>query len=95
MHGRDDVRLTMVERRNLACIERLIGDLSMQVEELEQEIAVEETRVGISDPMHFAYPSYAKAAVLRRDNLLRTVEELKLRHVQTSIGAEDVRHAVT
>jgi hypothetical protein len=84
----------MVERRNLACIERLIGDLSIEVEELEQEIAVEETRVGISDPRHFAYPSYAKAAMARRDNLLRTVEELRLRHIQSHIGAGDVHHAI-
>ena len=87
MQERDDLRPTMVERRNLACIERLIGDLSMEVQELEQEIAVEETRVGISDPRHFAYPSYAKAAMARRDNLLRTVEELRLRHIQSYIGA--------
>ena len=94
MQGRDDFRPTMVERRNLACIERLIGDLSMEVQELEQEIAVEETRVGISDPRHFAYPSYAKAAMARRDNLLRTVEELRLRHIQSYIGAGDVHLAI-
>ena len=94
MQGRDDLRPTMVERRNLACIERLIGDLSMEVQELEQEIAVEETRVGISDPRHFAYPSYAKAAMARRDNLVRTVEELRLRHIQSYIGAGDVHLAI-
>src|ERR1700738_2130581 len=31
---------------------------------LEREIALEETRAGIADPQHFAYPTYAKAAML-------------------------------
>jgi flagellar FliJ protein len=31
-----------------------------------------------NDPAHFAYPTYAKAAMQRRENLLRSVEELKV-----------------
>lgn len=30
----------------------------------------------ISDPAHFAYPTYARAAAQRRDNIRRSAEEL-------------------
>jgi hypothetical protein len=63
--------------RSSACIEKLISDLLTEADELEQEIAVEETRVGVFDPQHFAYTTYAKAAMLRRDNLRRSVEALR------------------
>jgi hypothetical protein len=65
------------ENRSSACIEKLISDLLVEADELEQEIALEETRLGIFDPHHFAYPAYAKAAMLRRDNLCRSVEALR------------------
>jgi hypothetical protein len=45
--------------------------------ELDLEIATEEARTGISDPTHFAYPTYAKTAMQRRDNLRRSVESLE------------------
>ncbi|RYE49953.1 MAG: flagellar export protein FliJ, partial [Hyphomicrobiales bacterium] len=32
---------------------------------------------GIQDPSHFAYPTYAKAAIQRRENIVRSIEELK------------------
>ena len=65
------------EHRSSAGIEKLISDLSTKADELEQEIALEETRLGVFDPQHFAYPAYAKAAMLRRDNLRRSVEALR------------------
>jgi hypothetical protein len=65
------------EDRNVPCIEKLISDMLAEADELEQEIALEETRVGVFDPQHFAYPTYAKAAMLRRDNLRRSVEALR------------------
>ena len=45
--------------------------------DLDREIATEESRSGISDPTHFAYPTYARAAATRRDNLKRSADELK------------------
>ena len=32
---------------------------------------------GISDPAHFAYPTYAKAALGRRDNLRQSADNLQ------------------
>ena len=45
--------------------------------DLEREIQVEQDRAGIHDPGHYAYPTYAKAAINRRDNLKRSTDELK------------------
>jgi flagellar FliJ protein len=45
--------------------------------DLEREIKVEQDRAGIHDPGHFAYPTYAKAAINRRENLKRSADELK------------------
>jgi flagellar protein FliJ len=32
---------------------------------------------GISDPAHFAYPTYARAARVRRENIVNSANELK------------------
>ncbi len=64
--------------RNLTRIEMMIREFSKDSAELDREIAAEETRAGITDPKHFAYPTYAKAAAQRRDNLRCSVEDLKL-----------------
>ena len=64
-------------RRRVAQIESMIADFSRMAVDLDREIATEEQRSGISDPNHFAYPTYARAAVARRDNLKRSADELK------------------
>ncbi|MGH6839775.1 MAG: flagellar export protein FliJ [Methylocella sp.] len=63
-------------RRRVAQIESMIAEFSKMARELEREIATEEQRAGISDFSHFAYPTYARAARARRDNLQRSAEEL-------------------
>ena len=63
-------------RRRVAQIETMIAEFSKMARELEREIAIEEQRAGISDIAHFAYPTYARAARARRDNLQRSAEEL-------------------
>jgi hypothetical protein len=52
---------------------------------LDSEIRAEEERTRVSDPSHVAYSMFAKAARARRDNLLRSREEitLYLKSVQT------------
>ena len=64
-------------RRRMSQIETLIADLDRRANDLEREIKVEQTRVGIHDPAHFAYPTYARAAIARRENLRRSVHELR------------------
>jgi hypothetical protein len=77
VHDRGTFRLAAFQHRKAACIERLIDHMSAEMTELEREITFEEARTGIVDRNNFAYPTYAKAAVLRHDNLRRSVEELR------------------
>src|SRR3954453_17086636 len=64
------------KRRRVAQIETMIADFERMAVDLEREIAAEEQKANISDPAHFAYPTYAKAAAARRDNLRRSAQDL-------------------
>ncbi len=59
-------------------IEGMIADFQRMAVELEREIQSEQERAGINDPAHFAYPTYAKAAIQRRENLTRSADELRI-----------------
>jgi flagellar export protein FliJ len=76
------------KRRRVAQIETMIADFDRMATDLDREIAAEEHRSGISDLTHFAYPTYAKAARTRRDNLKRSADELKtqLQDAQAELG---------
>src|SRR5438270_11141501 len=65
------------KRRKVAQIEGMIAEFERMGIDLEREILAEQERSGIHDPAHFAYPTYAKAAIARRDNLKRSGDELK------------------
>ena len=65
------------KRRKLSQIEGMIAEFERIATELEREIKTEQDRAGIHDPAHFAYPTYAKAAIQRRENLKRSADELK------------------
>ncbi|HMN50490.1 MAG: flagellar export protein FliJ [Xanthobacteraceae bacterium] len=64
------------KRRQVAQIEAMVAEFERMASDLDREIAVEQDRAGINDPGHFAYPTYAKAAMTRRDNLKRSASEL-------------------
>lgn len=64
------------KRRRVTQIEMMIAEFTRVASDLDREIASEESRAGISDQNHFAYPTYAKAAAQRRDNLRRSADEL-------------------
>ena len=66
------------KRRKVAQIETMIGEFDRMAGELEGEIRLEQDRAGIHDPAHFAYPTYAKAAIARRENLKRSIDELRI-----------------
>jgi len=65
-------------RRKVAQIETMIAEFDRMAGDLEREIRVEQDRSGIHDPAHFAYPTYAKAAIARRENLKRSAGGLRL-----------------
>src|SRR3974390_1719510 len=65
------------KRRKVAQIEGMIAEFERMAGDLDREIKVEQDRAGIHDPGHFAYPTYAKAAMQRRANLQRSADDLK------------------
>jgi len=65
-------------RRKAAQIEVMIAEFERIAGDLEREIKAEQDRAGIHDPAHFAYPTYAKAAMQRRENLKHSAANLKL-----------------
>src|SRR5208282_2542991 len=66
------------KRRKVGQIETMIAEFERMAADLEREIRAEQDRAGIHDPAHFAYPTYAKAAIARRENLKRSADELKV-----------------
>ena len=65
------------KRRQVAQIEMMISDFERMASELDQQIEIEQQKTGISDVAHFAYSTFAKAALQRRDNLLRSAADMK------------------
>ena len=72
-------------RRKVAQIEGMIAEFERMAGDLEREIKSEQDRAGIHDPGHFAYPTYAKAAMQRRENLQRSADDLKIQ-LETATG---------
>jgi flagellar export protein FliJ len=76
------------KRRRVSQIETMIAEFQRMASDLDREIAAEQQRAGIHDVGHFAYPTYARAAGARRDNLLRSAEDMKsqLAEAQDELG---------
>jgi len=82
MKSRDTViRLKRFEvdekRRKVEEIEAMIGEFNTMATDLDRQIAIEQERAGVSDVNHYAYPTFAKAAIQRRDNLAESVAGLE------------------
>lgn len=65
------------KQEKVADIEAMIADFKRSVDDLTHQIRVEEEMSGIRDIKHFSYPTYAKAARQRRDNLLDSIRDLE------------------
>ncbi|MGT2487094.1 flagellar export protein FliJ [Methylobacterium oryzae CBMB20] len=65
------------KRRRVTQIEMMMADFQRMAVELDREVAVEEARAGITDVGHFAYPTYARAAATRRDNMIQSAQALE------------------
>ena len=66
------------KRRRTVQIETMIAEFERMTGDLDREVKAEQDRAGIQDPSHFAYPTYAKAANQRRENLKRSIDDLRL-----------------
>lgn len=65
------------KQRQVGDIESMIADLMRKYDDLDQQVRLEEQRTGVTDPAHFNYSMSAKATRGRRDNLLKSVGELR------------------
>lgn len=70
-------------RQTVADIETMMEELRQMIVDLERQIQVEQEKAGIDDVNHFAYPTFAKAAIQRRDNLKKSVQELEAKLVES------------
>jgi hypothetical protein len=64
------------KRRQIMQLDMMIAEFDRMANELDLQIAAEEKKSGITDINHFAYPTFAKAARLRRDNLKNSQSDL-------------------
>ena len=68
---------TEEKRRQVADMEFMIQDFMRKYEELDAQMKFQESLNGVTDPSHFNYSLAAKAARGRRDNLMRSIAELR------------------
>lgn len=82
---------TEEKRRQVADIDGMIQDFMRKYDDLDAQVKFEEGRTGISDPAHFNYSMAAKAARGRRDNLMRSIGELRdqLNDAQAALAEEE------
>lgn len=79
------------KRRQLNQLQTMMSEFERMTRELESQIAFEEKKSGISDPSHFAYPTFAKAARARADNLQVSIRELKVQQDAAELSLEEVQ----
>ncbi|MDZ4791407.1 MAG: flagellar export protein FliJ [Hyphomicrobiales bacterium] len=82
MRAKDtNIRLRRFElnkkRQTVADLETMIADFRRMADDLNRQIEIEEKRSGIRDVNHFAYPTFAKSAVRRRENLFTSIANLE------------------
>ncbi|CAN5135614.1 hypothetical protein BH10PSE7_BH10PSE7_41650 [soil metagenome] len=82
---------TADKRRQVSDIEAMISDLMRKHDDLDAQMRLEEQKTGVGDPNHFNYSLAAKSTRGRRDNILRTVGDLKdqLSVAQSLLGEEE------
>ena len=95
MKSRDSVlrlkRFQVQEKaRQVAQIETMVAEFDRMAADLDSQIAYEEKKAGIDDVNHFAYPTFAKAARLRRENLSTSINDLKDQHSAAKLALQEV-----
>ena len=77
------------KRRQLLQLDMMIAEFERMASELEIQIAAEEKKAGITDVNHFAYPTFAKSARTRQENLRNSKNDLvQQKSVAESLLAE-------
>ena len=97
MKARDNaVRLKRFQiddkRRQVGQIDTIIEEFNRMISDLDQEVEAEHRRTGIDDDKHFAYSTFARAAIQRRENLQTSVDDLQSQ-LTTAKAALDLAEA--
>lgn len=66
------------KHRQVERLEMMIAEFERMAGELDVQIQNEERKSGITDVNNFAYPTFAKAARTRRDNLFNSIKDLNI-----------------
>ena len=75
--------------RNVADLEHVIREFEGMAADLDRQIKAEEARTGVNDPARFAYSTFAKSAILRRDNLRASAKVLSLKLEEAQRGDDN------
>ena len=67
------------KQQKVVDLDVMIAEFTRMAQDLDHQIAAEEARAGVTDSNHYAYPPFAKAAAQRRDNLVASVHELRIK----------------
>ena len=81
--------------RQVAQIETMVSQFETMATELDGQIVYEEKKAGIEDINHFAYPTFAKAARLRRENLQTSIQDLNDQHSAAKSALADAEEELT
>ncbi len=77
------------KRRQLKQLQMMMSEFERMSQDLEAQIAFEEKKSGITDPNHFAYPTFAKSARQRAENLEGSIKELKVQQDAAELALEE------
>ncbi len=75
--------------RQLAQIDMMIAEFEKMRGDLEAQIKIEEEKAGITDPNHFAYPTFAKAALQRKENLAGSIRDLNEKRINAEAALQE------
>ena len=79
------------KKRQLNQLQMMMAEFERMAKDLENQIQYEEKKSGITDPSHFAYSTFAKAARQRSDNLQVSIKELKIQQDAAEAVVEELQ----
>ncbi len=82
------------KRQKVAAIEAMINDFKSMADDLDNQVLSEQQRAGVDDINHYAYPTFAKAAVQRRDNLMISIADLEAKMDAANDELQDAMKAL-
>jgi hypothetical protein len=79
------------KRRQLSQLQMMMAEFERMAKDLENQILYEEKKSGITDPNHFAYSTFAKAARQRSENLQVSIKELRVQQDAAEAVVDELR----